>query len=80
MTVSFEIKWPPIVPGEMFLRYKIIRLLTYSICYGTGKNVYIFSGWEERRNFLLGGFITGRNFHGEGSFQGLNFSEEIYTG
>ena len=60
---------PPTASGERPLSYKIYPLFTYSICY-----------WEVYINFLDGGgveFSTGGIFHGDGSFQGVNFSGEI---
>ena len=73
--MSFEIKWPPIVHGEMFLNYKISRLLTYSISYW---DTFFRPGGEEQ--FPSGRFYHREKFPWRGKFSGLNFSEEIYSG
>ena len=39
--------------------------------------MYALLGGEERINFLLRGFRTGRIIHREGKFEDMNFSREV---
>jgi len=48
----------------------------YSICYW--EVCMHFFRWRERF-FVLGGIFTGRIYQGDRSFQGVSFSDEIFT-